>query len=415
MKNIAFVFPGQGSQYVGMGESICRDYKIARNIFKQASDVCGYDILAFCCEGNYRSLVNSPKSLPALLTVTYAIYNILIKEIKITPVYFAGYSFGELSALLCSRAISFEDALKIAVYKSRLIQKVSREIKGAMIAVDDFNSKKLEKICKDLSTKNDYLNIAIYNSDKNTIVSGSLYLVKKLEKILQRDNIKLNRLAIETPFHSPYFKKDSFNSKSEINKYKIKKPLIPVISSLNAKILKNKKEIINSLSDHLFMPVNWSNSLDFLRNRVDTIVEVGPKKVLSSRIENFEVFSFSSSKDLSKIKENFSFTKKEIMGIMAECIKEAISVRNLNEDDVKYEIKVVVPCKKIQKRLGSYKKSSIEPELKDIYDSFLMLKSVLRGKLVEEREVKKMFKCLCEKNKKLQYFKEFKDICKIKK
>jgi [acyl-carrier-protein] S-malonyltransferase len=314
MINVAFIFPGQGAQYVGMGDSLCDEYSIVRKTFKEASDVCGYNILNFCRESNYGELINSEKSLSALLTISIAIYRVFEKNVNIEPGYLTGYSFGELTALVCAESISFEDALKISLYKGKVIREVIDKTNSGMTAIDGIRDFEIKKICKKLSKQNNYINIGVFNSETNVVVSGDIDLIEKLEKILKIKKIQYNRLEIIAPFHSNYFNEVILKLEQEIKKYKIKKPCIPTVSSLTANPLKNKNEIIYSLSKHFIKPVQWSKTIDFLINKkTEKIIEIGPKKILSSGIKkknkNIEIYSFSSSQDMNNIK-NIFFNEK---------------------------------------------------------------------------------------------------------
>jgi [acyl-carrier-protein] S-malonyltransferase len=415
MKNIAFVFPGQGSQYIGMGRTLADNFLVAKKVFEEAKSFCGYDVLDFCDNDSYRSLINSPKALVALLVVTIAAFRVLKAETMIQPKYLAGYSFGELSALVASDAISFEDALKISMHKGKSVQSISQKIKSAMTAIDGVDCKMIERECRRLSNKNKFLNIAVFNSNTKLVVSGDVELVEKLEKILKKQHIIFNRLEIEAPFHSPYFKKAATKAKKELSKYNIKKPSIPIVSSLSASILNNKKEIVNSLSQHLVQPVRWRETIEYLRDDTQIIIEVGPKRILSSVIENMETYSFSSPKDLPLIQEKFNLSKKDILDIMGRCMGAAMSVRNFNVEEKGYKEKVIKPYQGVKKSLLGYRENKKEPSIVDVIDAFEMLRSVLAGKMVDIKEAEEVIKRVYYEYPKLVFIYKLDQIWKIKK
>lgn len=420
MSKIAFIFPGQGSQYVGMGVSLCKKYPVAQKIFQEASDVCGYDLLDFCARATYKKLLNSEKSLPALLTVSVAIFYVFREWISLEAKYFAGYSFGELTALVCSKSIDFRDALKIALYKSEQIKNTTVKTKSAMTSIDGLESQEVEKICIALSKKNSFIKVGIYNSKENTVVSGDCGLVEKLEENLKCRNILFNRLEMKAPFHTPYFKKSSFEIGKEMMKYQIKKPLTPVLSSVTVSLLGSKEEIIESVSGHFCQPVQWSKTMDYLLSKkIEIVIEIGPKKIVSSLLAKDgrmkEVYSFSDPRDFPVIKERFILDKEEILSIMTKCIRELVSVRNLNENDTEYYRIVTEPYRKIKNKIDFYRLDENYPENKDVVDSFVMLKNGLIGKLLKKSEIELILKVLYDEHKKLSYITELDDIWKIKK
>lgn len=418
MMKIALIFPGQGSQYIGMGKTLCAKYKIAKKTFNEASKVCGFDVLKFSSSSTYFELINSEKALPVLLTATVAAFRVFNEAIKLEPKYFAGYSFGELSALVCSESISFSDALKISLRKGTIIREVAKKEKSAMLSVDGVNIKNVDKICKKLSTKKEFINIALYNSNRSCVVSGSIKLIEKFEESIKGKNLELNRLEIEAPFHSLYFKKASIDSKEELREYTIKIPEIPVISSLSAKVLKGKNEIINSISDHLVKPVLWSKTLDYLINKkVEVIIEIGPKKILTSSIKKLNKFkryySFSSPNDILAIKNDFILSKDDFLGIMSRCMGAAMSVGNFNNDSDDYNKKVVEPYGKMKSKLNYFRSNKKNPSFEDIIFYFNMLKNILLGKKIGKREIEAIALSVYIENGKLEYIKELNNVWKI--
>lgn len=419
MRKTAFIFPGQGSQYVGMGKTMCEQFSAAKKTFDKAGDVCGFDVLKFSSENSYNNLINHKYSLVSLLTVTVATFRVFQEEIREKPDYLAGHSFGELSALVCSGSIAFADALLMALDRGIGIRKVAEKREFAMAAASGLDYRIAGEICRELSDNNHRLDLAIINNDNNVVVSGDIDLIrvfkKKASKIL--DNIRFSDLALNAPFHGPYFREESHKFKEELNGYSLKTPSVTIISSLTAKPLKTKKDIVDSLSGHLTRTVYWNKTMDFLyRKGVDTIIEIGPQKIFSRDIKNKSriksIHTFCSPNDVAILKDIFIMNKKKIMELTHECMAAALTCKNNNHNSNKdYNNLVVLPYIEIEKKFEFYKNHDKEPSIQFAKDAFLMLNKVMIGKKIGKTESQKLIKSIYKKHPGFKMVINFEDIC----
>ncbi|MHA1661073.1 MAG: ACP S-malonyltransferase [Promethearchaeota archaeon] len=408
MKKIAFLFPGQGCQYVGMGKSWCKQFSVARDIFKEANSVLRFDIQKLCFDGPFSELTKGKNLQPTILATSIAIYRVFQQEVGIEPEYFVGHSFGELTALTCGQAISFSDALKIARLKGEIVDK-SITKPSAMTAVRNVNKKTVEKVCKKISTKRNKVVVAVINSSSQIVISGDRITVKKAEEELVNKVVKLERLRIDTAYHSPLLKEASKKVNKEIIKFKKKTPSIPIISSVTIKQYRSTGEITKNLSLNLIAPVNWVKLIKNLERRgVTNAIEIGPKATLTNLMpeisSKINPFSCGSPKDLNFLLEKFKLDKKNKTDFIIKCLKIAVCTKNYNLDDSEYDREIMRPYVEIKKRLLDLKEKNINPSREDILDSFRIILSILKAKQIGSRELQNRLK---------EIFLEFPDYYKL--
>ena len=284
MNNIALVFPGQGSQYIGMTQdfpysslsSYFDDY------FGKASDLFGVDLLSYCYSGPENKLNSTYIAQPVILIHSFIIDQLLKwNKIKIQAV--AGHSLGEYSALLSSGVISFDDCLKILKVRCTEMQKANKKYKGTMIAVISDNLKLINKICKNFSKTV----VANVNSHNQIIISGPLDEIDEAISLLKKNNIKrVIKLNVSGAFHSPLMKEANLSLNKAINSVNF--------NDTNTAIYQNVSPIENfegvrikeNLLKQLTGSVLWYDTIISMeKNNIDTIIEVGPKKVLSKLVQ----------------------------------------------------------------------------------------------------------------------------------
>ena len=281
MNKIAVLFPGQGSQYVGMGKMLYNKYDIAKKIFNTANDILGFNISKVCFEGNLKDLIKTTNTQPALITISYIMYKIFIEELEVIPSFLAGHSLGELTALCCSGAIKFEDALILSNYRAAFMSECAERFLGRMCAVFTDNIQQINNYISIITSKHDPLVISNYNSFNQIVVSGSVKNINKFIDITNKNGIKTVLLKTSGAFHSPFMAEASKKFCECLKKFKFDKINTPVISNVNASTYASEIEIINNLSCQIVSPVRWLESIIFLKNAgVDFFLECGPKNVL---------------------------------------------------------------------------------------------------------------------------------------
>jgi [acyl-carrier-protein] S-malonyltransferase len=304
---VALVFPGQGSQYAGMGKDFYEQFPIAKEIFEQANEALGFDLTKLIFEGG-QELNQTINTQPAILTVSYAIYRVFKEHFpRLKPLYVAGHSLGEYSALLAAKVLNFPDAVRLVRYRAEYMQNAVPEGKGAMAAIIGIEPQEVEKLCQEVEGVVEAVN---YNSPIQTVVAGEAEAVKKLLKLARSRKIKAIPLKVSVPSHSSLMKEAAEKFKQVLQEVNFSDAKIPVVQNVDAKPHTSAEEIRENLYLQLFKPVRWVESVKFMADQgVDTFIEIGPKNVLSKLIaqtvENVKTCNLDKVEDLEKIKECF--------------------------------------------------------------------------------------------------------------
>ena len=303
----AILFPGQGSQIVGMGSEFYSNFEIVKKIFKEADDKLNYKISKIILEGPEDKLKLTQNTQPAILTVSYAIYSVFKKEFnfdfKLTK-FFAGHSLGEYSALVCANSLNFKDALFLLFERGKSMQEAVPVGKGSMIAVLGSKVDELKDLIKKVKV-NGVCEIANDNAEGQTIVSGDIASINFLQDLLKENKKKFIPLNVSAPFHCTLMKPAATIMRDKINSVDFKKPIFDVVCNVTSKPENKPEDIKRLLVEQICSTVRWRESIiNMTKENVSNFVEIGPGKVLSGMVKrtvkNINCFSINSIDDMKK-------------------------------------------------------------------------------------------------------------------
>ncbi len=308
MLKLAFVFPGQGSQEVGMGEDFIKNYKEADKLFNEANIALkdeGVDLKKLCLEGPEEELTKTINAQPAMLTMSIILYKLLQKN-NINPDIVAGHSLGEYSALVAASSIEFKEAVRLVRKRGQYMQTATPLGTGSMAAIISLQKDKIEELIKKVS-KFGTIEVANYNSPYQIVVSGKSEVINKL-LILgeEEEEINIVPLKVSAPFHSSLMKKAKENLAGYIKNVNIQDPQIPVICNVTADYVMTKEEIKDALIEQVTHPIKWVDIIKRINSEgINYFIEVGPgnvlKKLIKQILPRVKVYNVCDSESLEKV------------------------------------------------------------------------------------------------------------------
>jgi [acyl-carrier-protein] S-malonyltransferase len=305
MKSIAFIFPGQGSQYVGMGKELYENFSVAKKVFEEADDALHLSISALCFKGPEEALKLTENTQPALLTTSIATLKVLQAEKGLIPQFTAGHSLGEYSALVGSGALTFAEAVKIVHLRGKFMQEAVPVGEGAMAAVLGMEREQVEKICEEVSY-GEVLTPANFNCPGQIVIAGHAKAVERAIERVKKDGKKAVPLPVSAPFHSPLMKPAGERLEKALEEISVSNLRIPVVTNVEAEVNTSKDRVKGLLVAQVSSPVRWEESMrKMIGKGIEQVLEIGPGKVLSGlmkRIDNrIETGNLEDLQTLKKI------------------------------------------------------------------------------------------------------------------
>ena len=305
------IFPGQGSQIVGMGKEFYTKFDIVKKLFNDADEILGFSISNLILEGPKDKLDLTENTQPAIFLVGYSIFQLLKKEFNIDlnkANFFAGHSLGEYTALASANALSFSDTLRILKIRGNAMQSAVPKGEGGMVAVLGSEIKKIEKIIEENKNKYECF-IANDNSNGQMVVSGNNNEIEKFILDLKSNSIKNIKLSVSAPFHCKLMKKATDIMGKEIEKLEFKDPKNILISNVTAKEITSSSLLKDLLIKQIESRVRWRESVILMINKgVSQFIEIGPGKILSGLIKrtdkNIKVNAINHEEDIKLININ---------------------------------------------------------------------------------------------------------------
>ncbi len=285
------IFPGQGSQVIGMGKEFFEKYDLVKGLFKEADEALGLSLSKIILEGPKDKLDLTINTQPAIFLISYSIFNVAKKEFNIEldkAKYFAGHSLGEYSALSCAGYLNFSETIKLLKIRGDAMQNAVPKGEGGMVAVLGSTVDVVEKILKD--NKNDFIaQIANDNSEGQIVLSGKNSDLSKLIEFLKSKTIKNIKLPVSAPFHCELMKEATNIMKRELEKINFQNSNNTLISNVTANEISNKDELKKLLIDQIENRVRWRESvINMIDNGVNHFIEIGPGKVLSGLVKRID-------------------------------------------------------------------------------------------------------------------------------
>jgi len=277
----AFVFPGQGSQAVGMGKDLAEKFAVARQVFEEADDALGFAISRLCFAGPAEDLQLTENTQPAILTVSVAAFRALQEAGINAPAFVAGHSLGEYSALVAAGALSLSDAVRTVRARGRYMQEAVPVGTGAMAAVIGADVDAIERICAE-ARGDQVCSIANFNAPNQTVIAGNTEAVDRAVELLSEIARKVVKLKVSAPFHCALMKPAQDRLAPDLQALNFNEPAMPVVTNVDARATTAPDELRDALVRQVSAPVRWVESMQLLMSHgVDTFVEAGPGKVLS--------------------------------------------------------------------------------------------------------------------------------------
>jgi len=303
------IFPGQGSQIVGMGKEFYDKFELVKSLFKEADETLNYSISKLILEGPKEELDLTANTQPAIFLLSYSIFNVIKKEFNIDlnkAKYFAGHSLGEYSALSCAGYLNFAETLKILRIRGDAMQNSVPKGEGGMVAVLGSTVEVIEKILKDNESKF-IAQIANDNSEGQIVLSGKNQDLEKLIEILKENSIKNIKLPVSAPFHCSLMNKATEIMTKELKEISFSDGSNNLISNVTAEVISNSEDLKSLLIKQIENRVRWRESiLNMINNDVDHFIEIGPGKVLSGLVKRInrgvKINTINSQEDIENLK-----------------------------------------------------------------------------------------------------------------
>jgi [acyl-carrier-protein] S-malonyltransferase len=305
----AILFPGQGSQIVGMGSEFFNNFSAVKKLFAEADEILKFKISKIILEGPDDELKLTQNTQPSILLVSYSIFTVLKNEFNFSldkVKYFAGHSLGEYSSLLCANSLSFHDSLQLLFERGKSMQDAVPIGKGGMLAILGSDIAEINNYILQIKSKG-ICEVANDNAQGQIIVSGNKEPIEELKSILKKNKKKCILLPVSAPFHCSLMNPAAIKMKDKINAVNFKKPDFEIISNVTALPANNPEDIKKFLIQQIFSKVRWRESIVFMgEKKVQDFIEIGPGKVLTGLVKrilpNSNSFSINSINDINDLK-----------------------------------------------------------------------------------------------------------------
>ncbi len=401
MEKIALVFPGQGAQFTGMAQQLCKESKMADTLFEQASDILSLDMKKLCFEGEITELTRTENAQPALLTAGYATYKVFEELTGLKADLFAGHSLGEFTSLASAGVLSFENALKIVRRRGELMSESSENGSGGMVAVSNVSADIVQDVIGKVNSPSYPVSVACFNTANQTIISGHTDSLKRAMEKLKEYTNKLFPLNVSSGFHSNLMLNASEKFQRELHSYSFRETDSVVYSNFTGKSINFKEDDVRKiLVNQLTSPVQWTKIMNsIIKTEPDYLIEMGGKSTLNrffssldSQVRKFHIENVNDINSFVSQREQYKESNSAIENrtVVSKSIALAVSLKNRNFDSAEYSNGVVKPVTQV-KQLFEATWESEEKVSTDLVEMALeMVKSVMNTKRVSSEERKRV-------------------------
>lgn len=390
MSKIVAIFPGQGTQFVGMGKSFYDDYEVARRTYDEANEILGYNLADICFNGSISKLNNNVVLFPAIITTSVSIYRCFIEKYHIRPSYFMGNSLGEYSAMVCAGIIRFFDALKIVQYRGQIADECNKNY--TMTIIDHVSNKTvIEQICESMQIKGKEVYVSCYNTKSQIVVSGKNEDIMDVEEKLMELGAQITPLMTAGPFHSPCMNKYCSEFRALLENTEIYEGEYDLISNVTGRRIGyvTKTQMINLMVDHLIHPVRWQESLENVTAYEDVMfIEMNAKKYLKNMlmeiVSHDKAYSYGVKQDRDKMEELEAFCceQKYTNNLLEEVNVVAFSM--LPNNNTQLDKKKIINLRNILYEIDNQDKDDKQKG----YDMLNVLEQIMLEKQIEAKERK---------------------------
>ncbi|MBN1592681.1 MAG: ACP S-malonyltransferase [Candidatus Coatesbacteria bacterium] len=307
IRTLAFVFPGQAAQCIGMGQAMADEFDEARDVFETANEAVGFDLAKLCFEGPKEQLDLTENTQPAVLTASCAVLAVIKERTDVAPYLVAGHSLGEYTAAVCVGCLEFRDAVMLVRRRAQLMQEAVPVGEGGMVAVIGSDRETIESVCDELQGSG-VITAANINCPGQIVISGEMALLDEaMEMLREKGARKLVKLPLSAPFHSQLMAPAAEKFSLELDRIPFKRANMQIISNSIAMPVEERDDVVNALKLQMTSPVLWEDCVNkMLEMGVTDFVEVGPQKIISSFIKRISRDANVSNVDGPESFRNFS-------------------------------------------------------------------------------------------------------------
>ncbi len=315
MSKLAIVFPGQGSQYIGMGKALIDNFKVAAEVYEEANDSLGFDLKKIIFDGSMAELTRSENAQPAVVTASNALFRVYMQEFGVLPDYTAGHSLGELSAIIAAGGIKFNEGVCFARKRGILMQQAYSEKRGRVALIVGVNEAQVKEELERINKNYGFVAITGYNSPSQILVAGKEIPLKELGRSIENINgefipFSMLPMKVDAPYHSSLMSFLAEDLSLELKNISYSPLKFPVLSNVSALPYESHEDIERDLSLQLVNPVKWRQIISYIEEQgTQIVIDIGPhyalKTIVTECSEVLKTYAFEIKTDFAEIKKYF--------------------------------------------------------------------------------------------------------------